>query len=204
MINIHSINTPNDLYNIAINELKKGVESSLHEFHTGTFSTSTNNIPESRTVVIRKISSNPLMVRIHSDNRSKKNSEIKINPYACLLLYSKQLKLQVRLSGKAKVLEEQTDINATFMGMSDNAKACYAHQLSSGDIIHKKQKESIGQSIQLPLTPAQLDLSKQNFSIVQIFIQTIDILYLHHSGHVRTFGKWNDSNDTWTLNFCCS
>ena len=79
-------------------QLSKGIKNRQHGFHTPVFSNLKNTRQiSSRIVVLRKFYSSKMKINFHSDFRSKKIEELKLNPETNFLFYDQKLKIQLRI-----------------------------------------------------------------------------------------------------------
>ncbi|MEK9727123.1 MAG: pyridoxamine 5'-phosphate oxidase family protein [Candidatus Margulisiibacteriota bacterium] len=200
LMQLDHVSVPNDLLAFAKNELILGVKQSNHPFHTCVLGSMTlEGNPDLRTVVSRGVNSEFDQVRVHSDQRSLKNQQLQQHKDVALLYYSPQQKLQVRLKGKATVVNHG-DINTDFFASSTpHSQICYAYPLAPGTPIDLPKKETMFNEINV----SQIDQIKPqalaNFSHIIIHFNSADILWLNRRGHIRVASQLTDSG--WNSKF---
>ena len=199
LLTSEQIHDPSALFKFAVGELQLGVKKSKHPFHLVSLCSSIDNMPDARTVVSRGIDENLTHVRIHSDQRSQKNSQLISNENVALLYYSSAQKLQVRLHGIAQVITQDNERKSFFDSSSLHSKLCYAFPIAPGSALKEQTKEAQFESI----TAANFDdyeaVAQTNFSVINVQILDADILWLSKSGHIRIMGE--RTNDTWNFEF---
>ena len=79
----------------------KEAEKKVSEPNAFTLSTSLNNKPTSRMMLLKGIDKDLIF---YTNNLSKKGKQIKINKYASMVFWWKELQRQVRIEGKLKEL----------------------------------------------------------------------------------------------------
>ena len=92
----------------ALNKLKRAVKKRNDDLHLLNFVTvDDRNRPNTRNVVLRDFSIEDLTVRFHTDKRSSKIQDIKVNRDVCLIGYDKRAKLQIRIDAEANVVDDE-------------------------------------------------------------------------------------------------
>ena len=196
---IQKISKPDDLFAVALEELAKATSSAKHEFHTFTLGTVHQGFPYLRTVVLRKFERECVNILFHTDIRSEKIDHLQKCPQVSLLSYGYKLRLQVSFNGVAHIEKNPELTQHQFENSSGDSQKCYAYDARPGSMIHGKKKEELQPHIQLPLTSDQISTAKDNFVVVRIVPDKCDILYLHHSGHIRI--RANRTPEGWASNF---
>ena len=85
-----------------------------HPFHTPIFcNLSKNNFVDSRVIVLRKFDKKNLILNFHTDFRSKKIKDLKINHNSFFVFYDHKLKIQLRIK-TSSVLNNQNEISKFF------------------------------------------------------------------------------------------
>ena len=199
-LNQGDIQSPDDLFSFAMNELKLGVKASKHPFHLCTIATvDAHNQPHARTVVSRGIAPPYTQLRVHSDQRSLKNEHIQLNPTVSVLYYSQPQKLQVRFTGIASIVTAGTDHKQYFNDSSQHAKLCYGYPTAPGTPITESTKEALHPNITVANLADVKATAQTNFSAIMINFTQVDVLWLCNQGHVRIAGNCDD--DAWQLQY---
>ena len=165
-----------------------GRDDDLHVFNLVTVDE--NNNPNTRNVVIRDFSKEDLTVRFHTDKRSKKISDILNNNNINLLSYDRADKLQIRINAKAKPINSEEVLLDIWNAMYPMSRECYRVIESPGNEIASLN------DIEFQNEDEEGINGFENFSAILCEIDSIEILYLHHAGHLRA----SYENDNGKLN----
>ena len=93
------------------------------------------NRPNTRNVVLRDFSIEDLTVRFHTDKRSSKIQDIKVNRDVCLIGYDKRAKLQIRIDAEANAVEDEKILMDIWHKMYPMSRECYRVSKSPGEEI---------------------------------------------------------------------
>ena len=163
--------------------LFQGVKKRKSNFHNTILNTiGLNQKPESRTVVLRGFSSDELSIKIHSDLRSKKISEIKKNENVSLVFYDPQKKIQLRIRGFAKIKETEFD---SWKNLNTWSRRCYLTSLPPGEISDTPTSGFPENFEHNAPTFHESEEGFKNFAIIKILIDQIEWLFLASQGHRR-------------------
>ena len=185
------MNNPHEILETEWSELSLGTKLGQHPFHTFSFCSVTENYPNARTVVIRKVSKKTNEISFHTDNRSSKLKEISINNNVCCLFYDKKRKVQLRISGKTHINQDNDKSIKSWRAMKNESKICYMGPHAPSTMLDSF-KPNLPTILPHQITQKHDDLGHKNFCVVDISISRIDWLYLDHKGHKRLlfyFGK---------------
>ena len=166
--------------------LQEGAEIARHDFHLGILSTIENGKPQNRTVVLRRVIKENNALIFHTNKRSGKVKEISANPNISWLFYSKENKIQLRLSGTAIIHKKDALFSEQWYSSRLMSRKCYLTEHDPGSSIDDHD-DYLTQSLKEGIpTEEESELGKINFAAVETVINSIDWLYLKASGHQRT------------------
>ena len=169
-------NNPEEIFQEELQDLYSAVKDAAHEYHLFTVATSSNNIPELRTVVLRDIDLYNYRISFHTDTRSPKYNQVKSNPVISALFYSTQKRTQLRLHGNATICKDKNLLNTLWSNLNKDSRECYQGEVPpSGKIPKPKIINDTSRSMS----------GFENFSRISIEIYSVEILRLHHLGHKR-------------------
>jgi len=179
-----------EIYQAVWRKLERAVKDRKEGWHLLTVATLRNSSPELRTVVLRGVSQEKNSIWFHTDLRSPKVSDIKINPVGSLLFYDPKQKWQLRLRGEFLLdpLSEETE--TVWRKTSDSAKRCYQAPCAPGTV----SKEY---SANLPVSDVTQNFGRENFTRLFFNIHEMDWLYLRAEGHQRALWNCENSSGTW-------
>jgi hypothetical protein len=165
--------------------LSDGAEISKSDFHLAALCTLSDIKPRVRTVVLRRVVKEDYTLIIHTDRRSAKFEEIKLNPNVSILFYSKENKVQIRLEGIASLHTEDVLAKEQWKSSKLQSRKCYLSELSPGTKV--KESHCGASEIFDSHTPSEEEsiAGQKNFCVISIKIDKIDWLYLRSKGHLR-------------------
>jgi pyridoxine/pyridoxamine 5'-phosphate oxidase len=167
-------------------ELVNGCSKKGHPFRYFTFATNDkNNIPQQRTVVLRKV--NPeLELLFYTDRRSNKIEQLLANNTVSALFYHPKKLLQLKIEGTAKIINDAKIIKSLWSGIPLKSRKDYTTQYAPGSLLKN---------------PDEVDyLSDENhFCIVRIIPRKIEYLRLKRPNHIRAVFKKENTN--WNSDF---
>ena len=193
------INKPdyyNDLDKVYLkiwNTLNIGLINRDAAFHIPVFITGKNNISDGRIVVLRGINEKEKKIWFHSDIRSHKIKILKSNPLGTLLFYDKKEKIQLRITGKVKINYQNNVTKNSWEKTSHMSRQCYLGKNARGseyEIPTSGLTENIDNS---KYTIEESEIGYNNFCVVEIFVNTIEWLYLAAKGHRRAIFSINNN-----------
>jgi len=175
-------------------ELDAGIKKARHEYHSFILSTLRGDSPESRTVILRDFNKTHYSIAFHSDIRSTKINDIKLNNSVSALFYDRSRRMQLRISGKATIEYENTVTKQYWSIMTPESKVCYM-----GPFRPSKKISSFKPNLP-DITPYQINseyekLGYSRFCRIIIKMQKLDWLSLHHTGHKRVLFTFNNQID---------
>ena len=177
-----------DLENIFKREikfLKDGISNISNPYHFFYLSTLNNKEVTSRTIVLRDVKKCPLSIYFNADYRSPKVKQLLSNSQCSVLFYDNKRKLQIRLECEAIINYNNTISKKIWTKTPMQSRKCYM-----GGYCPSQPLEEWSPNIPLKYLkkdPERLDSESgyNNFTVIKLIINTLDILELHHDGHIR-------------------
>jgi len=171
----------------ALNKLQKAVKKRNDDLHLlNVVTVDEQNRPNTRNVVLRDFSIENLTLRFHTDKRSSKIKDIKLNKDICLIGYDKRAKLQIRIDAEAYSIDNEEILLEIWQKMYPMSRECYRVAKSPGDKIESLAEIKFNDENDSNL------VGFDNFVAVQCNIKSMEILYLSHTGHIRA--KYNNDS----------
>ena len=171
----------------ALNKLQKAVKKRNDDLHLlNVVTVDEQNRPNTRNVVLRDFSIENLTIRFHTDKRSSKIKDIKLNKDICLIGYDKRAKLQIRIDAEAYSIDDEEILLEIWQKMYPMSRECYRVAKSPGDKIESLAEIKFNDENDSNL------VGFDNFAAVQCNIKSMEILYLSHTGHIRA--KYSNDN----------
>ncbi len=179
--------------------LVNGAIKSRDSFHTPCVATLNNGEVNMRTVVLRKALPEERELRFHTDIRSQKWRELKINNSISALFYDASSRIQLRAKGKA-VLHFNNDITAeAWHKTALSSRRCYLTHESPSSFVEHPTSGLPKRIEEENFTLEESEIGQQYFGIVSIQVQSIEWLWLHHAGHRRAYFNYELDNYSWMI-----
>jgi pyridoxamine 5'-phosphate oxidase len=145
-------------------------------------------------MVLRAFDATGWALRLHTDARSPKAQVIANDPRVAALFYDKGAKIQIRARGMGRIVTNGPEADSAWAAGTNFARRCYLGE-GPGAV-------AAGPTSGLPPEfegaepdDAQLIPARENFAVLLIALETIDWLYLAHTGHVRA--QFTRAGDGW-------
>jgi len=166
--------------NHALTKIRTAIEGRDDDLHILNLVTiDKKNIPNTRNIVIRDFSEKKLTIRFHTDKRSSKISDIQNNNKISLLGYERKDRLQIRFDAEATIIDSDEFLLDIWKSMYPMSRECYRVIESPGSKIKSLEDIKFEEEDDQGLN------GFENFVAVSCDIQSIEVLYLHHAGHLR-------------------
>jgi pyridoxamine 5'-phosphate oxidase len=177
--------------------LTRGVADRKSPLHTPTLATiGIDGSPQTRTVVFRKFLPEERILLFHTDTRSPKIDEIKVNPKVAWLFYHPNEKMQFRIRGLATIHSDSDDELkiSRWQATWNFGRRCYmgeapsqvAENVTSGMPETIKHREP---------TTDESEVGFHNFAVISTKITSIDCLELYAAGNRRSLFTWDENGN---------
>ena len=179
---IFSKNTLEEIPTIVFSELKKGSTKKKHPFKNVVLTTINEEIPMSRWVVFRKLTSEQNLL-IYTDSRTEKIKDLRKNSNSGLLFYNNKQGLQIYFSALSTIHQNNELTKKYWQGIVGTSSENYT-------TIHPPSSpiNNIGEGHKI-----DKDLNDKHFSIIELSPINMNILQLSRNGHIRAnFSKINN------------
>ena len=155
-------------------ELERAAGDQHHEWRTPVLATlGADGLATARTVVLRHVQPENGMLVFFTDSRSPKVSELRAQPRASLVFWSKKLRWQLRVRTVASVLTSGVEVDVAWDRLKQTAAA--------GDYL----------SAAAPGAPVERGMTvlgdQPYFAMLQCRVEAIDWLELARGGHRRAW-----------------
>lgn len=164
--------------------LRDGVKHGQHPYHTPVLASASEQNPDIRTVVLRRVDEEQRMLVCHTDIRSPKVSGFRQNPQSAWLFYDRQAKVQLRLYGEVSIHHADDLAAARWEKSAPSSRRCYHAAHAPGLVLSSDGVRA-----------SDLDDGFDNFAVISSGISAIDWLFLQAAGHVRARFEWD--RDQW-------
>lgn len=171
--------------------LAEGPVLRRNAFHMPALATvDADGLPQVRTVVLREADPATGTLRFHCDRRSAKAADIAATGRAALHGYDTAAKIQIRVSGAARLHTDDATADAAWDGSRIMSRTCYGVAPAPGTPLPS------GDAYAQPADGADLDAARPNFCAVVVTATRLDFLFLDRRGHRRA--GWVRDGTSWT------
>ena len=182
-INIKSI------YDSEIKHLIDGIKDGNSSYHMFCLSTLNENIPEARTVVLRKVKQDPLCIYFNADYRSQKVKELIANNNCTALFYAQDRRVQLRLRCKAVIHYQNKLSKDVWKHTALQSRKCYMGPFAPSDMLKEWHPNIPDKYLKTDPDEEHSEEGYINFAHIELCVAEADILQLHHDGHIRFLVK---------------
>ena len=174
---------------------KKDRNSPLHTLAVGTVTA--DGSPSQRIMVLRDVNREKRLLRFNTDARVSKVADLDNSGAISILGYHPDAKVQLRLSGTARIEREGAIADAAWEQASPYGKRCYLAEPAPGSPVDAPTS-GLDPAIEGQKPDAkQTAPARSNFAVLLAEINRIEWLYLAHTGHRRALFCWNEKTDQW-------
>lgn len=199
-VHIKSVETLPEFWDRVWQTLKLAVGTARHPFHTPTIATVEGGQPRARVVVLRHADEGTKTLRFHTDWRTPKVEQLKIDPRMELCFYSPDDRLQVRATGIARLHHQDKFATERWQASALLSRRCYTWPVAPGT---SAEVPTSGLSPELEgREPTEEEAAPgfEAFCVVEVEIKEIDALLLVFTGHRRAHWRVDESwNGTWRV-----
>ena len=120
-----SIADAESILNREINFLEDAVKNSKNSFHLFNFSTINQDVPETRTVVLRGFEKSPFRLQFNTDKRSPKINHLSNNCNCSAMFYDKIRKVQLRFKCEVSIHYDNDISKIAWNKTALQSRKCY-------------------------------------------------------------------------------
>ena len=173
--------------------LKIGLENRDLPFHIPVFICGDKIKSDGRIVVLRGVDEKKRKIWFHADIRSNKIKILKSNSEATLLFYDKSEKIQLRISGNTKINYKNDITNNSWKKTAHMSRQCYLGDKPPGSDSLDPTSGLSSDVDNFNFTMKDSEIGYKNFCVVEVFIESIEWLYLAAKGHRRALFKLEEN-----------
>ncbi len=171
--------------------LLKGLANRNASFHIPVFITGNKNKFDGRIVVLRGVDKKENKIWFHSDIRSNKIKILKSNPECSFLFYDKIEKIQLRISGSSKINYKNEITKKSWKKTAHMSRQCYLGNTAPGSDSLEPTSGLSAAIDNSKYTLEESEIGYENFCVIDIYIKSIEWLYLAAKGHRRAYFNLN-------------
>ena len=167
--------------------LNDGLKNRNAPFHIPVFICGDKEKFDGRIVVLRGVNEKDNKILFHSDIRSNKIKILKSNSKATLLFYDKAEKIQLRITGYAKINYQNDLTKKSWKKTVHMSRQCYLGDKSPGTETSAASSGLTETVDNLKYSIEESEIGYKNFCVIETFIKSIEWLYLAAKGHRRAY-----------------
>ena len=171
--------------------LNSGLKNRDAPFHIPVFICGNKDKFDGRIIVLRGVDEKEKKLWFHSDIRSNKVKDLKINPKATLLFYDKNEKIQLRVSGICKINYQNSFTEASWEKTVHMSRQCYLGDKAPGLDFSTPTSGLTPDVDNLKYSKEESEVGYKNFCVIETYIKSIEWLYLAAKGHRRAYFTLN-------------
>ena len=154
-----------------------------------------------RTIVLRKVNVQNRILYYFSDYRAPKIQHLQVDPQLNVVFYSAKKKLQIEASGIGIVAHQDERCRSFWQQINVQGRQSYATDKAPGSL-HLQDEGFLTKD--WPKNDSDLSQTEwafANFALIEMHIDTLDVLHLHQDGHQRARFDWENGewNGHWVV-----
>ena len=173
--------------------LKTGLKNRDLPFHIPVFISGKKEKSDGRIVVLRGVDEKEKKIWFHSDIRSNKIKTLKSIPDSSLLFYDKAEKIQLRISGVVKINYQNSITENSWGKTAHLSRQCYLGNNAPGSEVSEPTSGLSEKVDNLKYSKEESEIGYKNFCVIEIFIKSIEWLYLAAKGHRRAYFSFKNN-----------
>ena len=174
--------------------LKIGLKNRDLPFHIPVFICGNKIKSDGRIIVLRGVDEKEKKIWFHSDIRSNKVKILKSNSEASLLFYDKNEKIQLRISGTTKINYQNNTTKKSWEKTAHMSRQCYLGDKPPGSNVSSPTSGLTEEIDNHKYSIEESEIGYKNFCVIEIFIESIEWLYLAAKGHRRAYFALKNSS----------
>lgn len=182
----------------AWDRLAEGAARGRSAFHTPVLATvSAAGEPEARTVVLRGADRGDRRLICHTDARSPKTASVEHGPWGAWMFYDAENRVQVRARTRMQVHRDDALADRQWEATGLSSRRCYlAPAVPGAPTADGEPSPNLPPTVRGRVPEVQETLAgRANFAVLSGLVVALDVLHLHHAGHVRVQVAY-ESEDT--------
>ena len=173
--------------------LSFGLKNRDAPFHLPIFISGDQNNLDGRIVVLRNVDKKEKKIHFHTDIRSNKIISLKNNFRCSLVFYDKIEKVQLRIAGNAKINYQNELTEQSWKKTAHMSRQCYLGNKTPGSDSLEPTSGLSNDVDNFNFTIKDSEIGYKNFCIIEVFVESIEWLYLAAKGHRRAFFKLKEN-----------
>ena len=175
----------------------RGAYSNREPFHWPTIATRGEQAPALRTVVLRRSDRATRTLELHTDARSGKVAQLRLDPWMSWHFFDPDKHVQIRAQALAQLHERDAHARRTWEALSPSARVLYTSALAPGTPVEEPISGLPSVRESGPFAVPGADQGWANFVVITSQLQELDVLVLGRRGHRRARYQWVEADQRW-------
>jgi pyridoxamine 5'-phosphate oxidase len=146
-----------------------------------------------RTVILRSVDEGQKKIVFHTDKRSPKVAELLQNAHCTALFYAPDDKVQIRLKCIGIVHLNGAMHQQVWQQARLQSKLTYSNVHAPGSILPEPNIINVNET---NVPPEKLEFCASNFAVVELQIESLEMMYLHHTGNKKMIAHFTQDKTT--------
>lgn len=165
--------------------LSQAVTDRKHPMRTVTIGYISNNKPQTRTVVLRKVDEQNRKLFFHTDIRSEKIESINTNNQLSWLAYDSSLRTQIILTGSTLIHYKNEMTKIQWGTTQHSSRRCYLLSSGPGNTFTQEVKSIEEKLKNFSYTMEESEIGFENFAVIETTVEEMDWYNTFHLGNRR-------------------
>lgn len=174
--------------------LHEGTLSHKAPFHHATVATVFEQVPQVRTVILRRVMVSERQLFFHTDIRSPKAQQLQQQPALTWLFYNKEIRMQLRCYAKAVVHRNGPVADYGWEHSRLSSRLCYTPEAAPGTPLPEPTLLQVNRK---HVSDAELQVARSHFAVVATTVFAVDWVFLHHDGNRRAYFDYANNQFQW-------
>ncbi len=172
--------------------VEAGIRDSRHGWHLGAIaSNGPGGLPDLRTVVLRSLDRTERAIGFHTDARSEKIRDLALDDRVGVLLYDRDLRIQLRARGRASIHLDDPLADAAWAASSLSSRRCYLAPYAPSCVLESFSPNLPPELLHHVPDAATSEGGRAHFALVRCRLDMLEWLHLRHDGHHRARFDWD-------------
>lgn len=165
--------------------LRQAVADRKHPMRTVTIGYVADGKPQIRTVVLRRVDPEIRKIYFHTDIRSEKINDIRLNNQLSWLAYDGGLRTQIILNGSTIIHHKNEVTQQHWKATHHSSRRCYLLASGPGQPITEEVKLTEDKLKSFSYTMEESEVGFENFAVIETTVQEMDWYNTFHLGNRR-------------------
>jgi 3-hydroxyisobutyrate dehydrogenase len=174
--------------------LQQAVGTYKAPFHNAVIATVNGDVPDVRTVVLRRVVSTERTLFFHTDTRSPKIKQLQEQPMLTWLFYDAGLRMQLRCYARAVIHTNDAVADFGWEHARLPSKLCYTLATAPGTLLDEPDLIDLNRK---EVEPELLETARSYFAVVETKVDSLDWVFLHHQGNRRAYFDYLKGSFQW-------